>query len=58
MTSPVVYAIIKVQKQSRKELKIMFIIDIKMRYEEFKDYREAELWCAEHGVHPEEIIEE
>lgn len=36
----------------------MFIIDINMHYEEFETYREAELWCAEHGVHPEEIIEE
>lgn len=36
----------------------MFIIDIKMHYEEFETYRKAELWCGEHGVHPEEIIEE
>lgn len=36
----------------------MFIINVPMHYEEFETYRAAELWCAEHGVHPEEIHEE
>ena len=35
-----------------------YIIDIRYCYEEFTDYRTAELYCAEHGIHPEEIHEE
>lgn len=36
----------------------MFVIETKMGYEEFTTYREAEIFCGENGIHPENIFEE
>jgi hypothetical protein len=34
-----------------------YLIDIRFCLEVFNTYREAELFCAERGIHPEEIVE-
>lgn len=34
-----------------------YVIDVRFCFEVFNDYRTAELFCAERGIHPEEIIE-
>ena len=36
---------------------MMYLIDVRMVCEVFATYREAELFCAERGIHPEEIHE-
>ncbi len=35
-----------------------YIVETRVGFEEFATYREAELYCAERGIHPEEIYEE
>jgi hypothetical protein len=36
----------------------MFYVETKMGYEEFTTYREAEIYCGTHGIHPENICED
>ena len=35
-----------------------YIVEGYICCEEFATYREAEIYCAERGIHPEEIYEE
>ncbi len=35
-----------------------YIVDIGIIFEDFKTYREAEIFCGERGIHPENIYEE
>jgi hypothetical protein len=34
-----------------------YLIEARMVCEVKDTYREAEIFCAEHGIHPEEIVE-
>ena len=34
-----------------------YLIDTRFCLEVFNHYREAEIFCAERGIHPEEIME-
>ena len=34
-----------------------YLIDVPMICEVFTTYREAEIFCGERGIHPEEIVE-
>lgn len=36
----------------------MFIVETKMDFKEFDNYREAEIFCGENGISAEEIYEE
>lgn len=36
----------------------MFVVNTKMDSKEFTTYREAEIFCGENGIHPENIFEE
>lgn len=35
-----------------------YIVFEKVGYKEFPTYRDAEIYCGENGIHPEEIYEE
>ena len=34
-----------------------YVIDVRFDFEAFDTYREAEIFCGERGIHPEEIME-
>ena len=34
-----------------------FYVESGLGYKEFATYREAEIYCGEHGIHPENIFE-
>jgi hypothetical protein len=34
-----------------------YVIDVRFCFEVFNTYREAEIFCGERGIHPEEIME-
>ena len=34
-----------------------YLVENYFYLEVFNTYREAEIFCAEHGIHPEEIVE-
>ena len=34
-----------------------YVIDVRFHFEVFNTYREAEIFCGERGIHPEEIME-
>lgn len=36
----------------------MFVVETRLGFEEFATYREAEIYCGEHGIPCEEIFEE
>ena len=36
----------------------MFVVETRFGCEMFEDYCEAEVFCATHGIHPEEIVDE
>lgn len=35
----------------------MWYVEYEGIYEEFKTYRDAEIWCGENRIHPENIYE-
>ena len=46
------------RKKERNEVNTMkYLIEARMVCEVKDTYREAEIFCAEHGIHPEEIVE-
>ena len=47
------------KENEMKEVNVMkYLVDIRMLVcEVFNTYREAEIFCGERGIHPEEIVE-
>jgi hypothetical protein len=45
-------------RKKEREVNKMFVVDTRMDNKEFETYREAEIFCGENGIHPENIFEE
>lgn len=43
--------------EEMEEMHAYFCIEYGQTYQEFATYREAEIYCGEHGIHPENIYE-
>lgn len=43
--------------EEMEEMYAYFCVEYGQTYQEFTTYREAEIYCGEHGIHPENIYE-
>ena len=44
-------------EEEMEEMHAYFCVEYGQTYQEFTTYREAEIYCGEHGIHPENIYE-